>query len=98
MRNRVLTGAVLRSRDHRNDSNGFRVTARDLLNAARQHDAKDGCGLSRAFHENFAAMILHNFLNYRQPQSRAVLFAVTDERVEQARSNGFGDAGSVVGY
>jgi hypothetical protein len=55
-----------------------------FLQAARQHDTENRSGLSGAFHNNLAAMILNDFLHYRQSQPRAVFLPVTDERMEQA--------------
>src|ERR1035437_3135245 len=98
MRNRILAGLILLCGHKRRDLQaGVAGAAERILQVSGQRDPEDRSALERAFHHNLAAVILNDFLYYRQSQSSAVLLAVADKRMKQALLDGLGNAGTVAG-
>ena len=67
MQNRILSGIIPRCGHKRRGVHGrFTGAAGDHLSASRQYDPEDRSALRRTFHNNFAAVILNDFLHDRE--------------------------------
>lgn len=98
MRKRILVGSAATCGHNWGRYRNVSIAVLRACTPVGQNDAEDGVPLRRALQRNRAAMILHDFLHYRQSHPGTVFFAVADEGMKQAIANRFGNPGAIVAY